>query len=1029
MTSRSTVLYRFLITCLLILSQFAIPLFGQEKLSYKHYSVDNGLPHNITYKMFQDSKGYIWMGTDNGLARFDGTEWKNYNTTDGLTSPFPIEVTEAPDSSGLWIATWKGGINIIKEDSIYPLKVENGPVRLNGIAFLDTNRLAGWAYSQLWLFEKTASGEWSTTSIKTPYFASKTPISLKLFSAEMGDVSKYRPFFIGPFELQYAVNKEKQLLLYGNLPSVFAYRNDSTLTPLVSLPVADEQIYSFYEDKDCSVWLGSKGKIYHLDASNQWQVYATGLPQEAIYNLNIVANKYAYISTATSRYKNTKSYRYDLETGNLISLDKLLRLEKSSAYFFQDNEQNVWLTTDGDGVFCLYHPIFNQYTTSDGLPMNFIRTLETDKNGKVWIGSKAGVLWFEDGVFHELELTKYAPRKGLTIDDIVFSKYEEDKLWILGYTLDMIETEGGKFYWRDQVSGKSGMFDARGNALAIADNILRSNANIEQLESIAAVTKNKIRGVFEYQFERNSLLAVSRTYRSYEKQLFYLDAKQNLFVLDAAYNKQFVLANFTAKQINSIYIDFYENLWIGTEQGLYYITPYGSKYELRRIYTEADGLPSNQCRAIVMDQNKWLWVGTPNGLAYVDGERLGSFTSHSGLLSNDINCLTVDLDSNLWVGGSKGLSVVNVNEIQHALIISPPKLHFEKYWVNGKVQSFGDAEKKFDHDVVLRFAYKAITYVHPEKLVYEYRLNRGAWTSNNNLTLSFSSLKPGDYFLEIRARKHNSDWSAPLKLHFEIQPPWWRTTWAILGYIGLLALVFWVIMLAQRKRIQQKEAERIRINKIFSGLELKVLQAQMNPHFIFNALNAIQDFMLDNDELMANNYLSNFSKLMRMYLESSKTKYITIEQEVDLLRLYMDLEKLRFENKFSFALIVDASINRKQLKIPGMLIQPFIENSINHGLFYKEEEGNILVEFKRVDRKIHCIIDDDGIGREKAMQLRKKMNKPHKSRAMQIVDERLKAINSIDGVEISIKVIDKKDEQNQATGTRVEIQFPMLDKI
>jgi len=312
----------------------------------------------------------------------------------------------------------------------------------------------------------------------------------------------------------------------------------------------------------------------------------------------------------------------------------------------------------------------------------------------------------------------------------------------------------------------------------------------------------------------------------------------------------------------------------------------------------------------------------------------------------------------------------------------------------------------------------------PEKLVYQYRLNQGGWFTMQSNSLTFPALQPSQYQLEVRAKKFNGDWSESLQLDFEVLPPWWRTWWAKLGYISLLLLVFGLIMKLQRRRFKLKEEERIRLNKLFTELELKALQAQMNPHFIFNALNAIQGFILDNDELKANNYLSNFSRLMRLYLESSKSKFISITQEVKLLKLYIELESLRFGSKYIFNIQAAPELLDERYKIPGMMVQPFVENAINHGLAYKKEKGHLNIQFTKTKDGLMCVVEDDGVGREQADKIRQNMRKTHKSRAMQIVDERLSAINMIDGMEISINVIDKYDTEQQATGTRVELYFP-----
>ncbi|MGB0521815.1 MAG: histidine kinase, partial [Flammeovirgaceae bacterium] len=401
-----------------------------------------------------------------------------------------------------------------------------------------------------------------------------------------------------------------------------------------------------------------------------------------------------------------------------------------------------------------------------------------------------------------------------------------------------------------------------------------------------------------------------------------------------------------------------------------------------------------------------------------------AFNTRMGLISDDVNCLFIDHKENLWVGGSKGISVMNVLKAPRKT--HAPKLHIEQLNVNGKKQPLNTLTNSYEYDATVHIAFKAITYTYPEKLQYQYRFNDNEWINTNDLKLTFSALQPNDYTFQVRAKKFNSDWTEPLSITFQVLPPWWFSWWAIVGYMVLIGSGSAFIIQLKNQKQKRIQAERIRINKSFAELELKALQAQMNPHFIFNALNSIQSFILDNNERLANKYLTRFSKLMRLSLEASKSKYILIGQEVKLLNSYMELEELRFGGKFKYTLLVDPEINQATFKVPGMIIQPFVENAIHHGLIYREDQGDLMVEFIRKNDNVLCVVDDNGIGRKKASEIQQKMGKTHKSRATQIIDERLNAIERIGGVEISIKITDKENQQGMAKGTRVEICFPVL---
>jgi PAS domain S-box-containing protein len=215
-------------------------------------------------------------------------------------------------------------------------------------------------------------------------------------------------------------------------------------------------------------------------------------------------------------------------------------------------------------------------------------------------------------------------------------------------------------------------------------------------------------------------------------------------------------------------------------------------------------------------------------------------------------------------------------------------------------------------------------------------------------------------------------------------------------------------------------------NKSKAELELRALQMQMNPHFVFNALNSIQSYIMSHDALTANNYLSKFAHLIRLFLDSSRSRFISLEEEVRLLKLYIELEKLRFTEKFDFEIVLDANVS-KYFEIPTMILQPFVENAINHGLRYKKEKGLLSIRFYYEAHYLICKIEDDGVGRKRAEKIQAKSSKGYKSQGLKITAERLMAYNKINEANIDFSVNDKianTTDPNAEVGTVIEIRFP-----
>jgi PAS domain S-box-containing protein len=210
----------------------------------------------------------------------------------------------------------------------------------------------------------------------------------------------------------------------------------------------------------------------------------------------------------------------------------------------------------------------------------------------------------------------------------------------------------------------------------------------------------------------------------------------------------------------------------------------------------------------------------------------------------------------------------------------------------------------------------------------------------------------------------------------------------------------------------------------YSELELRALQMQMNPHFIFNALNSIQSYIINKDEQMANFYLTKFAALIRQFLDSSRSKYISIDEEIANLKLYVEIEKLRFDNKFDYVFELDPKIN-KYNEIPTMLLQPFIENAINHGLRYKATKGFLRISFKDIDNRIVVRIEDNGVGRKAAEKIKSLSSQGYKSQGLKITTHRIENYNKLNLENIEYKISDLL-ENSENLGTLVEIYFPKL---
>ncbi len=330
----------------------------------------------------------------------------------------------------------------------------------------------------------------------------------------------------------------------------------------------------------------------------------------------------------------------------------------------------------------------------------------------------------------------------------------------------------------------------------------------------------------------------------------------------------------------------------------------------------------------------------------------------------------------------------------------------------------------------LSIEFKSLQY-HHEKIRYFYQLDGldEDWVNAEGLLVAkYTNLPPGNYTFKVRSVNTAGTFSAhTTTLRINIKPAFWQTTWFKI-LCGLLAIALVYLYFRLRIYLIKKEArQRTQMQQQMAQLEMRALRAQMNPHFIFNALNSIQTFMMKNETEQALSYLNRFARLIRSVLDHSQQNTIPISKEVNMLENYMELEKLRFADQFNYETIIDPAIDADFTEIPTMIIQPFIENAIWHGLLHKKEQGKLLLTFTKMQDRILCTIEDNGIGREKSAALKQISGFTHSSRGLQITRDRLSLYNSRFNMDASFDFEDMVDEEGQPSGTRVNLWFPLVE--
>jgi hypothetical protein len=338
------------------------------------------------------------------------------------------------------------------------------------------------------------------------------------------------------------------------------------------------------------------------------------------------------------------------------------------------------------------------------------------------------------------------------------------------------------------------------------------------------------------------------------------------------------------------------------------------------------------------------------------------------------------------------------------------------------------------------FTFAVIDYNSPEDNRHFFMLenyDEGWNEAGSERKAIYYNVPPGKYVFRVKGANSNGIWTSK-SINLVVTPPWWQTWWfrtiAVLAIVALIySLVRWRLHQKFRHQLEQSEKEKqlAEFQQQKVELEMQALRAQMNPHFIFNCLSSINRFILKNESVAASDYLTKFSRLIRMVLNNSKKTFISLEDELEMLRLYLEMERLRFQYSFNYNISFRNEIDPSGIFIPPLLLQPFAENAIWHGLMHKEGNGHLDLELSLENKILTCIISDDGIGRKNATKIKSKSAQKDKSLGLQITTERLALLNRDIGEQTFFTIEDVTDQSGYAAGTKVilKIQHKEMEEV
>lgn len=972
-----------------------------QQYNFINYSIEEGLAQSQVNSIIQDNEGYLWVATLGGLSRFDSHRFKNYSTENGLLDN--ETTTLFKDYSGnIWIGTTGG---IIKWDGLnfvsYRFPKNYELVHVISIALdLESRLILGTDGAGIFIFD--------------------TGKFLRI-SKQNGLPDDYVRAIVFDTEKSCWIGTRKGLCkLNGNKIERF---NSSVLDSL--------NISSIIAENENTIWIATLGEgLFKLKG-------------EQLINLNVSHGlisdhiRAAYQDTKGNIWIATKVgiCKFDGTHFQSFTKEDGLKIENTKT-IYQDVESNIWIGTDGGGIFRFNNEGFINYTTKDGIASNIIMGITQDKNSNYWYSSYGqGVIRFDGKSF-----TNFTSPESLK-NGTVWTSF----------------VDSSNHIWFGTSEGISEFFEGKFKNYGIAEGM-----PFNKITAITQISKSTMwfGGIDGISFLENGQFGKVDTALGFVNthvRHFYTDKDKNIWIatkngpVTFANNKFTYLAD-KFPEINTTIIntcqDFKGNFWFGTDNGIIF---YDGK-SCRNIKI-SDQYGTNFINFILNDSNL-LWIGTDKGIhamnlaKFYENNLTASFIHYStndGLMSMECNQNAAYKDNlgNLWFGTNGSLvkyqkvsdkgndrrlaPYIHITGIRLFMEDSAIYKYFKKLDITTGLPINLSLPYNQNH---LTFDFTGINLSNPDFLKYQYILENfdQTWVRETEANFAtYSNLPYGAYIFKVKAKSKEGVWSEESTFSFEIKPPYYLTWWFfLLVILVLISSIYGIIKVRSQSILREKETEGLKNKAKMLSLEQQTLNASMNRHFIFNALNSIQFYINTQDKKSANQYLSDFARLVRKNLDSSQTNLVYLYEELERLELYLSLEKMRFPDKFSYKLTVSDDLDMYQQKIPSMLLQPFVENSIWHGILPSHKPGVVTIEIQVVnDDDILFIIEDNGIGVNNSLKNKNGHLKSHVSKGMEITRNRIELLRKMTNQNFYINgPFEVYDSNNEVRGTRVEIMLP-----
>ncbi|HRH68271.1 MAG TPA: two-component regulator propeller domain-containing protein [Flavobacteriales bacterium] len=982
---------------------FGAACANAQQHAFSQFSTKDGLAQSQVRTIAQDGQGYIWFGTLGGASRFDGRQFMNYALSDGLPDPQVSAMVRDGDGT-----LFLGCGNSLVRSSGHGLTVERLPAKSLGTRILALARNHRGS-----IFIGTDGGGVFVRD-----------------SAGIGPLSGYPADTASNVRALLALSDGR--LLIGLRNGLLLWENGVCR----SVQVGDtdpKAINALAESKDGTWWVGTViDGLYgiHTDGKQTEYDEENGLLRNNVRCLLLDERDRLWIGTkfGVNLLDNGRLRLFTIHQG--MPSDNI-------SCAFQDSEGNVWFGTDGAGVLKYAGDRFVTFTLKDGLCSDLVMNITADAQGDLWLGT------YDNGICRMDGMAWVSTLDGLPNNTIWCGARDRNGVLWFGTASGLVQLVNG-------------MVRPLPPAIALADQpVLSLNeapdgsmwcglreglaiiSPLGEMELIPAAANGPGRSIRNMIRDRSGdlWLATEQGLVRYGKNRF------------TRFTKERGLGDNT---VLCLLHDDKERLWIGTANGITCME--NGTFHSFKLATD---FGSNYVDLLLADGLGRIWAGTNNGLFLMHPDSLldgrGSpehITLNDGLRSLEFNLNAGFLDprGRLMMGSAGGLVFHDLKRYPSSIPVPRPLTRITGVRSFLQATDWSDQSTGTDAQGLptglhlayrrnhLTFDYVGISLSEPDQVQYRYRLKGfdQDWLPPTDARFaSYSNLAQGTYSFEVTSSVRNGEWSAPTSFTFVITPPFWLRWWFFLACALVLSgAIYGVFRYRAMARQRHERTRQLMLRSRMLQLEQQALNANMNRHFVFNALNSIQYHINKQDRATASRYLTSFAKLIRKNLDASQNDTTTLAEELERLELYLVLEHMRFKDKFDYKITVEPGVDIAGARLPAMMLQPYVENSIWHGILPKDGSGRVEIVVRPApNHRVQVHIQDDGIGMQNSLKAKEGLSGDHISRGIEITKGRADVLRKLELTDIRISGPEDRLDgaSGRCLGTQVSIELPLTD--